>query len=245
MFFSLVKEVKNWPVHYLAKWTKPRKVTYRMRDGTNIETRGGTMDKSVLKDVLIKKVYGPAGFEIQPSDTVVDIGAHIGVFSVWAAKQAKKVFSFEPETENHKMLQQNLALNGLNNVTVTNTAVSADGKPAVFFISRQNTGGHSFHFAEENSIRKEIPTVAFAKFINDNGISQIDYLKLDCEGAEFSILFGLDDDTFKRIKKIAMECHETDSENTIAKMRSFLESKGKKVTIRDQDNPKICMMYAR
>jgi hypothetical protein len=58
------------------------------------------------------------------------------------------------------------------------------------------------------------------------GVRTIDFLKLDCEGAEFEILFGCDDDTFHAIGRMSLEIHNTGEGNNADTMRSLLEGKG-------------------
>ncbi len=52
----------------------------------------------VVNEIFKKRRYNHPGFEIRPTDTIVDIGANMGVFVLWAAKQATqgKVIAIEP-----------------------------------------------------------------------------------------------------------------------------------------------------
>jgi FkbM family methyltransferase len=70
--------------------------------------------------------YLRPGHEIQPTHTVVDIGANIGCFAVVAGRAARqgRVFAFEPDRENNELTVRNAALNGLTNVVVERAAVS-------------------------------------------------------------------------------------------------------------------------
>jgi predicted RNA methylase len=52
----------------------------------------------VLDEVFIHKAYNPRGFEIEEGGVVVDLGAHIGAFTVFAARKAGVVLSYEPES---------------------------------------------------------------------------------------------------------------------------------------------------
>ena len=65
----------------------------------------------------------PKFLELGQDAVVVDIGAHIGFFSVMAAKIARELYSFEPNPDN-VLLRTNLAINGIGNVVVAQEAVA-------------------------------------------------------------------------------------------------------------------------
>jgi len=73
--------------------------------------------------------YVRAGFELRPSDTVVDIGGNIGVFVLWAAPQVPQgwIVSVEPNPVSLGCLKLNIERNGLGNVTAMQAAAGGDG----------------------------------------------------------------------------------------------------------------------
>ena len=80
------------------------------------------MDRSVLKEVWLREIYNKHGITVDKGDTVIDIGGHIGLFSVYAAKRSQtgKVFAFEPFSENFARLQQHKQINQCDNLEVIN-----------------------------------------------------------------------------------------------------------------------------
>ena len=77
----------------------------------NFIYRKNTTDENVIKEILVKKAYGKKkiDFKIENDDVWLDGGSHIGVFGLYAAQHgAKKVYCYEPETENYKILQENI-----------------------------------------------------------------------------------------------------------------------------------------
>ena len=66
--------------------------------------RARTLDRTVLKDVWTKSAYNKEGFEIRQDDTILDIGGHIGAFTVFAATKSTKgkVYTFEPFKDNYE-----------------------------------------------------------------------------------------------------------------------------------------------
>src|SRR3990167_6652949 len=92
--------------------------TTYLRDGTKFLRRAGSFDRFVIWEVWSLHDYDKGGFEIKPKDTVIDIGAQIGAFSVYAAKKASKgkVIAYEPFLESFKILETNRKLNKIKNL---------------------------------------------------------------------------------------------------------------------------------
>lgn len=68
-------------------------------------------------------------------DTVVDVGAHVGVVSIYLAKKFPfiKVYAIEPDPQNYACLRRNIELNGVTNVTAVNKAVTGDGRATTLY----------------------------------------------------------------------------------------------------------------
>lgn len=107
--------------------------------------------------------------DILPTDTVLDIGACIGGFSLQAAKRAKHVFAVEPLYSDY--LKANIRLNGITNVTVIDEVGLG-----------QNDG---VEYIKCGARQKRIKTTSLTNIIKS--IGGCDFLKMDCEGAEWHI----------------------------------------------------------
>jgi len=242
----MARTFKNWPIHYWAKLAKPEYVTYRLRNGIEVRLRANTNDKTVLKDIWVDDMYSPPGFEIGATDTVIDIGGHIGVFTLFAAFHASRgrVYAFEPMPVNFGMLAENVRLNGLGNVVARQMGVAAETTRRPIHIARRNTGGHSLYFDEGGAEQLQVEVISLPDILREHSLDRVDYLKLDCEGAEHEILRTLPDEIFATIGKIGMECHDVNDENTCERMRGYLETKGYQVAVRPEDHDRW-MIYAR
>ncbi len=131
---------------------------------------------------------------VKPGMNVVDIGAHIGYYSLIAAKQvgpAGKVFSFEPEPKNFNLLSKNARANGSKNIMTLNTALSDTSGTRELYLEKYNKGHHSFaknpHSKEVITVKTETLDEALKQF----GSAKIDVLKIDVEGAEPVVLRGM------------------------------------------------------
>ena len=187
-----------------------------------------------------RDIYIKHGFDIYPEDVVLDLGGHIGTFTVLAGSKATsgKVFAFEPMKDNFDILLSNIKLNSLNNVVTENIAISNENGSRTFYLSSPEagkkvgycTGGHSFFQSKNREEKIKVVTKTLESIINKYSIDHIDYLKLDTEGAEFDILYSAPKEVLQKIDKIVMELHPME-DNTKEKMLDFLEKAGYKNTI--------------
>lgn len=230
------RKIKNWPIwifDYL-NFYKNKSIIYFLKNGQKIKVRAGSVDKMIVKEIFVDNYYIPQGFEIQKGDTVVDIGAHIGTFSVFASGFASKIYSFEPLDENFQLLKENIAINNIGDIAVPfNSAVSDKTGKREFFICSNNSAGHSFYFSESFCKNKKIivPTVSLEDFVASNNISVINFLKIDCEGAEYDILLKCPTRVLNIVQKISMECHDIDSDRNVSLLEDFLKENGFAVNI--------------
>lgn len=126
---------------------------------------------------------------LETGDVVIDIGAHVGIISIYLAKRYPgiKVYAFEPVLANFQRLCRNLVVNRVEEVTAFNQAVTADGRAVTLYTNASaNSGGSSIFVSGDNAENAESTTLAdiFAEY----GIERCKLLKIDCEGSEYAIL---------------------------------------------------------
>ncbi len=97
---------------------KNKIVTLKFKNGLKFRVRARTMDRTVVKEVFMEEIYDKHRIKVEKGDTVLDIGAHIGVFGVYAAAISKTgiVYSFEPFIDNFKMLEAHKEINNCSNL---------------------------------------------------------------------------------------------------------------------------------
>lgn len=191
---------------------------------------GTVMDLSavpVVVEIWEEKIYNPEGFEIGNADTVFDIGANVGNFSLFAAKHTSgQVFAFEPVKKNYDLLVNNIQLNQLTNVVPMQLAVAGTAGKVVMHVSAVDTAHSITHeaFSQEGDV--EVEAVEIEAFCEKNNIPRIDFLKVDCEGAEYEIFEKISSDMLRRINKIGIEHHERFVHRDHAEISNRLKSAG-------------------
>ncbi|MBU0569771.1 FkbM family methyltransferase [Patescibacteria group bacterium] len=196
------------PLFYIGKWNK-KTVVCDVGENVKIKARVNTFDKLAIFEVWGLKEYEVSGFEINPNDVVVDIGAHIGTFSVWVAKKAHrgKVYSFEPDKDSYSLLKENKKINKLNNLNLYNLAVSGKEGRAILYKSDRVSVGNSFYnngHAEGTSV----PTISLELFFKRYKLKKIDFLKIDTEGSEYDIILNTPQKLLRKIDRIIVEYHD-------------------------------------
>ena len=195
-------------------------------------SRPRTLDMAIVWEVCFKKCYLPSFKEINKKrvKNVVDLGANIGIFTLWASKifNPKIIYAVEPEQENFNLLTQCIELNKLKGVTAIKKAIYKRNEKVGFEKKGLNRAMHKIKEGDNNLL---VRGVTFKKLISENGIKNIDYLKIDIEGSERYVL-TLENAPFikKRVKYINVEIHKTIKYNE-SHVISYLESLGFKCRI--------------
>ncbi|HVX02494.1 MAG TPA: FkbM family methyltransferase [Nitrososphaera sp.] len=165
------------------------------RDADKYRIQGSWMYVDDRDSMQLTKygIYGPEQTSfiksLVKSDYVcLDIGANIGYFTLIMAKQAKLVHAFEPEPRNFDILQKNIVLNNIQNVTLYNSAVSSEASDrATLHLCSMNRGMHRLyqsHWCKEGTVQVQTLRI-------DDHIQQADFIKMDIEGAELGALRGM------------------------------------------------------
>lgn len=167
---------------------------------------------SIYREIFHHKVYQSPEIKIEQNDIVFDVGANIGLFSIYASQFTKAgIYAFEPHPINFKKLERNLSNNNLN-VKAIKCAISGEVGTGTL-TDASISGGHILKMdsLSNNHDNLKVEVVTLNHIMDQYGIDRIDFLKLDCEGAEGEILNKLSDTLFSKIKKIVLEFHDNQS----------------------------------
>jgi FkbM family methyltransferase len=133
--------------------------------------------------------------------TFVDIGANLGYYTVLASENvglSGRVFAFEPDRRNFKLLNKNVSLNQCHNVTVENKAISDRPQEIQLYRSPSNFGDHRIYAvrthessAQENHrSRVSVSATSLDDYFREMP-ARIDFVKMDVQGAEYAALLGM------------------------------------------------------
>ncbi len=188
-------------------------------------------DNSVFEEIFIDRDYNIVDDKIKNAKSlIIDIGAHIGCFSIYTAtlNPDVKILAFEPDENNYKLLKENLLLNHSKNVQPKNLAVAGKEEVRTLNISG-DSHNHSFYNTENKVSEKKIQTTTIQKILRNH--PKVDLIKIDCEGAEFEILRNLTEEEFSKTESIYIEFHEFEEGMNRSELKSVLEKNGFQVRI--------------
>ncbi len=235
--FELLYNVRNW-LSLIPIFLKPSSSgdhTIRLRKQPIRLRLRGAMDVWAVKETFLDALYTRYGVPVQDRWTVVDIGAGIGDFSIYAAfkKPNTTVYAFEPFPESYQLLIHNLAANDINNVLPFQEAVWSQSGNLTLDLSggeplQITSRGADFDSNDVNFIT--VKAITLEDVLLGQGMKRVDLLKLDCEGAEYDILMKAPSAVLARIDRIVMEYHDVSEECHHQRLIPFLEDAGYQVT---------------
>jgi FkbM family methyltransferase len=118
-----------------------------------------------------------------PNPTILDIGANIGGFAIWASKkwQNSTIYSYEPIKDNFNLLKKNTK--NIDGILALNMAIGSENEKKEMYHGLNNVGECSFYKGGQQTDKSEIVDVMSAKLLPKAQI-----VKIDTEGAEVEIL---------------------------------------------------------
>jgi FkbM family methyltransferase len=204
---------------------------------------GGSFLRYLTGDAELE-VQQALGELIKPGQTVYDVGANIGFFTILCSRLVGpqgKVYAFEPIPENLKTLRHNIALNGLSNVVVVEKALSSSTGTAEMFVSPWS----AFHSLNVEGATKQdnhgpeageitVETVTLDEFVSEEGVWAPDLIKIDVEGAELIVVQGMSH-TLESVEPLLLvELHDTKLGYI-----EFVESIDYRARVIDGDSPEL------
>jgi FkbM family methyltransferase len=132
--------------------------------------------------------------EVRNGDVVLDIGANIGYYTLLFARMAGetgKVFAFEPDLANFRLLQRNVERNGYRNVDLVPQAVSRLTGRLSLFLSPTNMGDHRVYDSQDGRNSIQVDAIRLDDHFRSYQ-GRIDFIKMDIQGAEADALQGME-----------------------------------------------------
>lgn len=166
-----------------------------------------------FEEIFKSRIYAPY-LEDKKDPIVIDIGANIGIFTLYASKYAKKVYSVEPSQEHFDCLIHMIEFNKLENVTPLKFAIANSEGKMTFNHPVNKTMYSLLHTGVSEVGSEEVDVITIETLFKQNSIEHVDLLKMDTEGSEFEILGG---EAFKKVSLlidvIVLESHSWANRN--------------------------------
>jgi FkbM family methyltransferase len=157
-------------------------------DGTRLQVRDSAAAAHIFQEIFLDRCYEFP--EIRTAAQIVDVGANIGLFSYFVRRQNRnaKITAIEADPHTVGVLRANVEG---KRVDVIHCAAS-DQSGVVRFYSSKVSGWSSLYGVRGaiDGEQVDVPAVKLSKLLRDRGIERIGVLKIDVEGAEYSILLG-------------------------------------------------------
>jgi len=177
-----------------------------LRDGTSIRLRTAAHDRHVLHRVFARDEYRLNDVPPGSYDTVIDVGGHIGTFAIRASGIARRVLCFEPTPESYELLSRNVARHP--NVTAFPLGVAGRRGTMTLHVGVSPSRNSMFPSEPERSKGTlSAETVTLEDIFREQAIERCDLLKIDCEGAEYDILYATPKELWPRIARTCLEYH--------------------------------------
>ena len=147
---------------------------------------------------------------LKPSDTFIDVGACIGDYSLFASSVISKgeIYAFEPFKKSIEMFEENIRLNGINNISIFRGVASDKNGFEKLQIENESEINHITHEKNNMNVIK-VPSITLDRYITENNIMHVAILKIDVEGSEMKVLRGAEKSIRdKKIEKILIELNK-------------------------------------
>jgi FkbM family methyltransferase len=191
----------------------PSELTFNTRSGIRIDTPNRPGARVPVYEIFAEDCYrlewflGPL---LHRPIQVLDIGGHVGTFSVRITQLHKQatVQTFEPSATTAAFLRRNVEQNGVaGRVTVNEAALAATSGFAIFDDNGAGSGLNGLAAAGHSTgTATKVETIAFDDTVT-NSATPVDVVKIDCEGGEFDLVLGSSPKSWDSVQRVVIEWH--------------------------------------
>ena|SRR5579863_9661779 len=188
----------------------------------------------MIAEVVDYDCYQLAKLQWQPGRDryIVDIGANVGVTALVLSQiPGARVVCYEPDRGNCDFLRGNIGRNQVSNVKVVQAAVADFDGSLQFQTDVESTGGRLVAAGTASSVPTvKVDSVSLTRVLEQFGDQEVDLIKCDCEGGEYSIIERMTPAIASRIRNLSVEVHDLDSSRNLQTISAKLSSLGYKLS---------------
>jgi len=228
-YFNLIRNLSNWWLYLAVKFvlTGVDPVLFRTRKQVLVEVPRRLLQ--TFKEIFMDECYMD-GLELHVPDnsTIIDIGANAGFFTLFAASRFNdsRILAYEPIPSNFKQLARNRGLNADCSIECFQKAVAGhSGTVEIMFDPDDSftTSATIFQKPHKQNQVIQVPSITLSDIFIEHSIKRCNLLKMDCEGAEYDIIYNCPLECLSRIDQIAMEAHcGAESGQNIESLEAYL-----------------------
>ena len=209
----------------------------------NLMCNNSTATAYPLKEIFTNREYDSEFVNVNEGDIVVDLGANVGLFALYAlTRKCKKCYSVEAHPETFKYLKINTS-DRFDNIITINKAISTVDNMYMDLNSQNSTGLSIYNNPKDYSVK--VDSISLSQLIKEYDINMIDYLKIDIEGAEYDLLRNIDKTYLSNnVKKIALEVHRCSDDDFNFIKSLLLECSFNYIIVRSDDKGTNKMIHA-
>lgn len=178
-----------------------------MQSAIYLDEMGDFILPSCFNDYSMTKEgpYELGDIHLSERDIVLDLGANMGLFSVYAVSKKCISYAFEPDSDLQQVISRHSELNG-NKIHIVPYAVSNQCGEAKFYIDSFNSGANSMVIQDGGGEKRcvSIQQITIDEFVERQKLERVDFIKADIEGAERLMLMGAENTLRKFAPKLAL-----------------------------------------
>ncbi|MBN1681331.1 MAG: FkbM family methyltransferase [Anaerolineae bacterium] len=217
-----------------------QKITFP--DGFSCYTHSGPGEVALIyNEIIVKQEYFQNGLSVTEASCVMDIGANVGIFTMAVKQKAPNatIYAFEPIPDTFQTLEQNVRSLDCSDIHLYNVAIGSQDHVEKTFTYFPNMPGNSTATPALKDEQKSVMDRIFGKEMSDflsqsetcivqfrtlssvireQGITSVDYLKIDVEGDEISVLEGIEEIHWPIFKQVAVETHNTQLQEQVCEI---------------------------
>ncbi len=186
-------------------------------------------DLKTFWQIFLRRVY-----RVEASDRIIlDIGANVGLFTLYAARQAPsaKILAVEPFPSTFERLQEAVREHRLTGrITCLNFAITGGGGIRLMRNDALPSQRRTLVPFEHGTSGVQVQAKTLGQLLREQGLNCVDLLKMDIEGGEYEVLLSTPPDVLRTIRRIALEYHGDCAPHTKLEIFNHLGKAGFQVT---------------
>ncbi len=239
---NLFRHIQNWPAYFLRKFSKKFQPVFFVTKG--YPKKFIVPSKAlylVFKEIFVSDFYGIDNLVamLPANPLIIDIGANAGYFNIMLFSKIKEatVYAYEPIRSNYELFNKNIRLNPAleNHIHLYNKAVTGTVAATVELFMEEPSDNSVIasvyaDFDSQNKYSVTVPAITLSQILQENNLSHIDLIKIDCEGSEYPIIYETPVTVWNMIDMLTIEVHNLDEEKrNTGYLQNFLQQKGYRV----------------